>query len=346
VTWLGPGLDEDQRRIQSTLTALTADRDGALTDDPDRVAGLRRDLAELGMWTLGTAEEHGGGGADRATTAIVLERLGRRWPALGLASAHAHAAVDALGPVGRFADLVGNVHAGKAHVAVVDAGGDHVRLSRNGAEVTGDVDRVDVAAAHAYLIVLAGDDTALLIEPAAQQRSTPVRRTGLAGAQTAAVAVHGHIAGSVHELSGINTTAVRTRLWLGAAAVAAGIAGAAFETAAAYAAGRQQFGGPLTALPTVRQSLLEQAGRTAVSLGAVLASDAGSSLQAAAVLRQASDTAVSVAAAALQTHGGYGYLAEYTIERILRDAVSLRAAVDAAGVAAREASALVGRPIR
>ena len=31
-------------------------------------------------------------------------------------------------------------------------------------------------------------------------------------------------------------------------------------------------------------------------------------------------------AAALQSHGGYGYLTEYPVERMLRDAVSLRAA--------------------
>jgi alkylation response protein AidB-like acyl-CoA dehydrogenase len=140
-------------------------------------------------------------------------------------------------------------------------------------------------------------------------------------------------------IDGADLASARVRLRLGAAAVAAGIAGAAADAAAEYAAGRVQFGAPLTALPTVRHSLLAQASAVTTMLAAVVAApdDPGA---AAAVQRAACDGAIDVCAAALQSHGGYGYLVEYGAERRLRDAVSLRAATDVQGAAAAAAGAL------
>ncbi|GAA0688400.1 hypothetical protein GCM10009548_69910 [Streptomyces malaysiensis subsp. malaysiensis] len=130
---------------------------------------------------------------------------------------------------------------------------------------------------------------------------------------------------------------------LGAAAVAAGIASGAVAEAVTYAAGRHQFGGPITALPTVRAWLFDQTARAA-ALSAVLAADTRDTFAAAAALTCACDAAVDVAAAAPQVHGGYGHLKEYPAEHHVRDAVSLRAAVDAAGIAVSEAARLVGMP--
>jgi alkylation response protein AidB-like acyl-CoA dehydrogenase len=106
---------------------------------------------------------------------------------------------------------------------------------------------------------------------------------------------------------GSTVAAARRRLRFGTAAVAAGIAGAAADAAASYATDRRQFGGPLTALATVRQSLLGQATRTAAALALAVAA-ADDDVQALAAAREACDAAVDVAAAALQSHGGYGYL--------------------------------------
>jgi alkylation response protein AidB-like acyl-CoA dehydrogenase len=124
-----------------------------------------------------------------------------------------------------------------------------------------------------------------------------------------------------------DAAAVRSSLLAGLAAVAAGIAGAAVDAASAYAAQRHQFGGPLAALPVIRASLTDQVQRTAALTHAVFAGAPGS-LGAIAVARLACDVALEVADAALQVHGGYGYLREYRIERLLRDALSLRASVD------------------
>jgi alkylation response protein AidB-like acyl-CoA dehydrogenase len=330
MSWLGPALDADQRGLLEMLDALIADRDADLTDDPAQVRMLRKELGELGVWTLGAAQEHGGGGADCTMTTVALERLGRRWPALGLASAHAHAAADVLGPAG-CDGLVARLHIADAVVAVVDASAEHVALTRRGDALTGHVDRVDVGGAPDALIVLAGEDTALLVDTPALTAGPVLRRTGLGGACTAPLTVNGTIGRSVHEVDGVDGIGVRARLWLGAAAVAAGIAGAAAAGATVYAAGRQQFGGPISELPTVRRSLFVQTCRAAVALGAVVGADPRSAAAACAALTGACDAAVDVAAASLQIHGGYGYLTEYPAERYVRDAVSLRAAVDATG---------------
>ncbi|NIH80300.1 acyl-CoA dehydrogenase family protein [Amycolatopsis viridis] len=337
MTWRGPLLDEEQRDLASLLDAVAADRAVAPADDaPETVAALVRELAGLGVWTLGTAESAGGAGAGWTTTAVAFERLGRSWPALGWAAVQAHAAVDVLGADPRFADLVGAIHAGEAGVAVVDGDAAHVRLAWQGESLSGAVDRVDAAARSPHLLVLTGADEALLVPPAAT-KAAPLRRTGLGGALTVALDVAAG-AGEVHQLTGVAAAAARHRLLLGAAAVATGIAGAAADDAAGYTAVRHQFGRALHDIPVVRMSLFEQAARTAAALAAVT-SAVPDELAALAVARECCDAAIEVAAAAVQAHGGYGYLAEYPVERRLRDAVSLRAAAGTHGTAARTPTA-------
>lgn len=340
MTWLGPTLNEDQRDLQAMLSAFAADHDAVLADDPEAVGGLVAALSELGIWTLGVAEEHGGGGADPATTAVALIQLGRSWPALALAAAQAHAAAGLLGADERCSELLGRLHAGAAGVAVVDAGSAHVHLHRTPNRLRGSIDRVDAATEAPYVLLLDGDESALLLEPSAC-RFSPLRRTGLGGALTRSVEVDAD-ADAFVVLTGVDVPAARALLHVGIAAAAAGIAAAAADAGADYAAGRHQFGDALTAIPTVRQSLLAQATRTAVILDTVLADRDGDSVRSLATLREACDGAIDVAAAALQSHGGYGYLAEYPAERHLRDAVSLRAASALPGVTVATARTLVG----
>jgi len=353
---LGPALDEEQRDLVAMLDAFVADHDVVLSDDADVVGGLATELAELGVWTIGTDERHGGGGAGRLTTAVAMERLGRAWPALGWAATQAHAAVDVLGGDDRFSDVVAAVHTAAAAIAVVDAMSPQVRLDWSAETLSGSVDRIDPAAEAPYLLLLGDDDTAVLVGPEAMT-ARPLERTGLGGALTRSVRLKDTVpVGAVHRMGNVDVAAARTRLRQGAAAVAAGIAGAAAYAAAAYAAERHQFGGPLTDLPTVRQSLLDQAMRTSVALAVAFAADEGvggdrggkgggdveGSVRTLAAVRHACDAAIEVAAAALQSHGGYGYLTEYPVERHLRDAVSLRAATDTQAATALTARTLVG----
>ncbi|TCI96387.1 acyl-CoA dehydrogenase family protein [Aeromicrobium sp. IC_218] len=335
----GPTLEREQDALAGVLDDLGASRP-AVGDDPSAVAALVGELAAMGVWTVGVAEGLGGGGADSRTTGVALERLGRHWPALGWASVQAHAAATVLGGVPEHAELGEQLHAGAASVAVVEADAPHVRLRRTDG-LQGEVDRVDAAAESPWLLVLDGDADALLVAPDGMTVE-PVRTTGLAGALTRSMRVAAG-PGDVAELSGLDLGAVRARLWLGVAAVAAGLAGAAADAALAYASDRRQFGDTLTALPTVRQSLLTQAGRAATGVASALSGERAP-VDAHAAAREACEAAVDVAAAALQSHGGYGYLVEYPAERMLRDAVSLRAATGVHPAAVPVARAHAGLP--
>jgi hypothetical protein len=229
----------------------------------------------------------------------------------------AHAAAEVLGADERWAGLVADIHAGNAAVAVVDSG----RITR-----------VDAAGERPHVLVLDSESTVRVHSPESLSYQ-PLRRTGLGGALTrSANAIRSGVV-----LDGVDVAAARVRLRLGAAAVAAGIADAAAEAALAYSASRRQFGAALTALPTVRDQLFGSSGAVAVMLRQVLRTADATPWQAASVLDAACESAIDACARAVQSHGGYGYLTEYPVERLLRDAVSLRAACDTAGIRQRAA---------
>ncbi|MEV4734755.1 acyl-CoA dehydrogenase [Saccharopolyspora sp. NPDC049426] len=295
----------EQSDLAAMLDAVMSDVHALPSDEqPTEVAGLRRRLAELGVWTLGVDEKLGGGGADDALAATAFARLSRKWAALGWAAVQAHAAAEVLGGN---PDLRSRVHTGEIAVAVTQG------------------ERIDAAAEAPHVIVLA-EDCATLFTPESL-RYRPLRRTGLDGALTRTVEVVGDGVPLVADVP-----AALVRLRLGAAAVAAGIADAAAEAAFNYSATRKQFGNVLTALPTVRESLLSSSGAAASLLRQVQHSASATPWQAAAVLDAACESAIDAAAGAVQSHGGYGYLTEYPVERLLRDAVSLRAACDSTSV--------------
>jgi len=337
MTWFGPRLDPDHADLAAMLESLTS-KDVVLEDDPTSIRRLVAELAAVGVWTLGTTETSGGGGADDTMTCVALERIARAWPALAWASVQVHAAIDVLAAAGKEASLVEDLHHGRRAVAVVAADAAHVDLAWDGDVLRGTVSRVDAAHERPHLLVLVGAGTALLIRPD-DLDVQPVSRTGLAGALTRSVTVAADRT-DVVLLDGLDTSAARARLLRGAAAAAAGIAGAAADGAGRYASERRQFGGPLTEIPMVRQTLLDQVNGATSAIAVAWAAGSESASHAAA--RRACDDAVDVAASALQSHGGYGYLSEYAAERHLRDAISLRAAAAIPSSSIRAAAELVG----
>jgi alkylation response protein AidB-like acyl-CoA dehydrogenase len=313
VSWYGPALSSDQHDVLKLVDEMLG---GVDPDDVAKVRELPGALAALGLWTVGVPEELGGGGADWQITALVIERISRVVPELGVACAHAHAAALAVP-----GDIRALLHSGGIEIVVVESSALHVSVDLAG----GRIDRFDAFDPDRAHVVLLRDKP-VLIEPAGISVGRTQRTTGLSSLRTVTLTLDGT---SVRPLPS-DAVAVRSSLLAGLAAVAAGIAGAAVDAASAYAAQRHQFGGPLAALPVVRASLTDQVQRTTALTHTVFAG-APDSLGAIAVARLACDLALEVADAALQVHGGYGYLREYRIERSLRDALSLRASVDIAG---------------
>jgi alkylation response protein AidB-like acyl-CoA dehydrogenase len=112
---------------------------------------------------------------------------------------------------------------------------------------------------------------------------------------------------------------------LGIAAQSVGMARAAYEAALAYAQQRETFGAKIIAHQAVAFRLADMATQIAAARGLVLDAaarrDAGEPcLKEAAMAKLfASEMAERVASDAIQIHGGYGYLADFPVERIYRD---------------------------
>ncbi len=110
------------------------------------------------------------------------------------------------------------------------------------------------------------------------------------------------------------------------AACSLGGARTAYEKAAAYVRDREAFGGSLLDEPTIRFTLADMA--TALETSRIMLWRAASALDAGApdkvelcamAKRYVTDSCYEVADSALQLHGGYGYLKEYGLEKIVRD---------------------------
>ena len=113
---------------------------------------------------------------------------------------------------------------------------------------------------------------------------------------------------------------------LGIAAQALGIATAAAEAAKDYAADRKQFGQPIKDFQAVQFKLADMASRItatrALLYATARAKDVGEPItQFGAMCKLlASETAMWTTTNAVQIFGGYGYVTEYPVERLFRDA--------------------------
>ncbi|HEV2980689.1 MAG TPA: acyl-CoA dehydrogenase family protein [Solirubrobacteraceae bacterium] len=112
----------------------------------------------------------------------------------------------------------------------------------------------------------------------------------------------------------------------GVAAMAVGIARAAFEFATNYSRERVQFGVPIAMHQAVQFMIADmatgiEAARLLTWKSAVML-DQGerNTLVSSHAKRFAADTAMNVATDAIQVYGGYGFIKEYPVEKLFRDA--------------------------
>jgi alkylation response protein AidB-like acyl-CoA dehydrogenase len=113
---------------------------------------------------------------------------------------------------------------------------------------------------------------------------------------------------------------------LGIAAQAVGISEAALRLAAAYAAERKQFGHPIKEFQAIQFKLADMAMRVAAARAllhaAATAKDRGERITQFSSMAKllASEAAMAVTTQAIQIFGGYGYVKDYAVERLFRDA--------------------------
>ena len=112
----------------------------------------------------------------------------------------------------------------------------------------------------------------------------------------------------------------------GVAAMATGIGRAAMEFASDYAKERVQFGVPIAMHQAIQFMIADMATKIEASRllvwqsGALLDQGKRNTLACSHAKRFAADSAMEIATDAVQVYGGYGFIKEYPVEKLMRDA--------------------------
>jgi alkylation response protein AidB-like acyl-CoA dehydrogenase len=304
-------------------------------------AGLLRELADLGVLGAILPVDQGGLDLDLVSYAMILEELARGWASLA-ALVHAHVAAARvvarcgtprqrerlLPPMAR-GDLVGAL-AGSVEVAV---------LMENGRRLRGRVPAVDNAVlATVFLVPCAHAGGRVTVHV------VPREREGVTVDPPAATLGHRALGIADLHLDGVETTPEETLgagkgTWdktdalatgrLGAAAIAVGVAGAAFEAALRYSQQRSAFGKPICQHQAIQLKLADMATRTTAArlltshAAALVSRDGADGMAPALAKLYTSEVAAEVTLEAMRVHGGYGYTTEFPVERFYRDAARL-----------------------
>ncbi len=136
-----------------------------------------------------------------------------------------------------------------------------------------------------------------------------------------------NLIGGKEGLGFVHTMKTFDRTRPGVAAQALGIAAGALDEALEYAKTRIQFGQPISSFQAIQLMLADMAiaveSSRALIYQAARAADAGmKNISAIASMAKvlASDTAMKVTTDAVQIFGGYGYMRDYPVEKMMRDA--------------------------
>ena len=308
-------------------------------------------LAELGFWGMLAREEYGGLDFDLPTYLAAIEELSWGEPSVGLAlSIHSAFAVRLIQEIGSDAQrshwlplLASGETIGCFALSEAMAGSDaralETRAGRDGDGwvLSGTKKWVTNARLAGLALVVARTDDGegerptfglFLVPTDAPGYRIEDRETtmGLRPVEVCTVAlddVHVGADGLLGDAtSGMDLAMEGLRIGrLGIAAQATGIARAALDHARAYADEREQFGRALRRFEAIQFKLADMATRTSAA-GALLQASAADPTPAHAAMAKlfASETAMWVTTQAVQIFGGYGYMRDYPVEKLMRDA--------------------------
>ena len=295
-------------------------------------------LAELGFLGAAVPQELGGLGLDPRTYAILVEELARGSAALATVVAGHAAVAHALARLGTDAQkrrVLAPMAGGEALWMWEGSGAPAAVRVGDGWRLDGTAPPVDNASRAAGFLVGArvdGGTVALLVgrDTPGVRLGEPVATLGLRGVDPCAL-IFDDVRLPASAVVGApgrgdeSITAALALARLGAAATAVGVAQAAFEAALRYAQQRTAFGKPIAQHQAIQLKLADMATRiTAARLLTYEAADRGLDPDRLAMAKTyASETAYDVTLESMRTHGGYGYTAEFPIERYYRDAAHL-----------------------
>jgi len=349
-------LTEEQQLVRETVREFARDRVAPVAAELDREQrfpyDLVAELAALGLMGMTIPEEYGGSGADTLAYAIVVEELTRIDSSLAITLA-AHHSLGTL-PIYYFGteeqrrqwlpDLASGRKLAAFGLTEPGAGSD-AGATRTTAELR---DGQWVINGSKIFITNAGTDITACVTITARtgddEISNIIVPNGTPGYEISAP-MHklGWRASDTRELS-FKDAAVPEGNLLGprgrgfsqfmeildggrisVAAMGVGLAQGAYDLAIAYAREREQFGRPISKFQAVQFALADmateiEAGRQLVYRAAWL-KDQGKDFGLAAAQAKLYTGLLSnrAANAALQIHGGYGFMEEYAISRLYRD---------------------------
>jgi alkylation response protein AidB-like acyl-CoA dehydrogenase len=310
-------------------------------------------LGKTGLLTLPFPERYGGGGQSYEVYLQVLEEIATAWPSVGVGvSVHA-LTVTVLGANGTeeqrlewLPRMLSGEWLGAYCLSEPQAGSDvsgiQTRAVRDGDEyvLTGMKQWISNGSCADYYILFArtGEDPkhglSAFIVPAGTPGLSfgrPEKKLGMACDVTTTVMFDGVRVPASHRI-GEEGAGMRVALSaldvgrLGIAAVATGIAQSALSHSVAYAKEREQFGKPIGQFQGLQFMLADMAAAVergrATYLYAARLKDSGKPINRLASIAKltATDAAMSVTTDAIQVFGGNGYIREYPVERLFRDA--------------------------
>jgi alkylation response protein AidB-like acyl-CoA dehydrogenase len=350
-------LPEEHKEFRATIRQLAQERiiprAAEIDRDDEYPWDIRRLLAEQDVLALPFEPEHGGMGTGTLMLQVAVEELAKASAACALILM-----IQELGtlPIQRFGSpelqerFLPRCASGEWSPAFClsepDAGSDPSSMRTtavaDGDEwvINGTKNWITNAGVADFYVVFAVTDresrrsTAFVVEADREGFSVPKyeHKLGIHGSPTGQPVFedvrvpHENVIGDVGRgLAVALATLERTRL--GAAAQAVGIAQGALDYAVGYAKERIAFGKPIIELQGLQFKLADMQTRTAAArellYKACALADRGDAqlpLYSSMAKLFASDTAMEVTTEAVQVLGGYGYVGEYPVERMMRDA--------------------------
>lgn len=343
----------DYLRSEVAPGAIERDESGAFPFE------IVKELGAMGIFGLQVPEEYGGAGLDSVTSALIIEEIAAVDGSLcltvashnSLCTGHIlHAANEAqrrewLPP------LASGERLGAWALTEPGAGSDAASLrtrateSDGGFVIEGNKQFITQGTVGGTYVVIARTDeapeggrrahgiSAFVMDGEAPGlvRGTPEKKLGLNSSDTTPLTFEGVRVGA-DQLLGTrgeafdDVTAVLAGGRIGIGAMGIGLGRAALEVAADYAASREQFGRPIVRHQAVAFKIAAaatelEAARLLVRKAATLRDQGRDYAEAAAMAKlKGSVAGVDACDAAIQILGGYGYIRDYEVERMWRDA--------------------------
>lgn len=343
----------DYLRSEVAPGAIERDRSGSFPHD------IVRTLGGMGVFGLQVPERFGGAGLDTATTALIIEEIGAVDGSLcltvashnSLCTGHILQAADETQKE-RFLPALARADSLGAWCLTEPSSGSDAAALRTRAVQDDDAFVIDGSkvfitqgtVAGTYVVIARTDPSAegrsnadgisaFVVDgnAAGLLRGTPEEKLGLHSSDTTPLTFEGLRVPADNLLGtrGRGFDDVKVVLdggRIGIGAMGIGLGRAALEIAANYALEREQFGRPIARHQAIAFKLAEmatelEAARLLVMKAAALR-DAGRDHTLAASMAKLKGSVAGVAAcdAAIQILGGYGYVRDYEVERLWRDA--------------------------